>query len=83
MRGALLLEEARNTTTQREVFVRRAIQQFRKAVTLDPANTDAVYNLELALKLLRRAGAEPGGAGEGRAPLPAPGAGAATTGSGF
>ena len=83
MRGALLLEEARNTTTQRQVFVRRAIQQFRKAVILDPANTDAVYNLELALKLLRRGGAEPGGAGEGRAPLPSPGAGAATTGSGF
>ncbi len=32
MRGALLLEEARNTTTQRQVFVRRAIEQFRKAV---------------------------------------------------
>ena len=83
MRGALLLEEARNTTTQRQVFVRRAIEQFRKAVVLDPANGDAVYNLELALKLLRRAGADPGGGGEGRAPLPAPGAGAATSGAGF
>lgn len=83
MRGALLLEEARNTTTQRQVFVRRAIEQFRKAVILDPANADAVYNLELALKLLRRGGADPGGAGQGRAPLPAAGAGAASTGSGF
>lgn len=83
MRGALLLEEARNTTTQRQVFVRRAIEQFRKAVVLDPSNADAVYNLELALKLLRRGGADPGGAGEGRAPLPSPGAGAATTGTGF
>ncbi|WP_411277160.1 hypothetical protein [Gaiella sp.] len=83
MRGALLLEEARNTTTQRQVFVRRAIEQFRKAVVLDPSNTDAVYNLELALKLLRRGGADPGGGGEGRSPLPSPGAGAATTGTGF
>lgn len=83
MRGALLLEEARNTTTQRQVFVRRAIEQFRKAVVLDPSNADAVYNLELALKLLRRGGADPAGGGEGRAPLPSPGAGAATTGTGF
>jgi len=83
MRGALLLEEARNTTTQRQVFVRRAIEQFHKAVVLDRANADAVYNLELALKLLRRGGADPGGGGEGRAPLPSPGAGAANTGTGF
>ncbi len=83
MRGALLLEEARNTTNQREVFVRRAIEQFQKAATLDPSNDDAVYNLELALKLLRRGGSDPGGGGQGRAPLPSPGAGAATSGSGF
>ena len=83
MRGALLLEEARNTTTQRQVFVRRAIEQFRRAVVLDPSNADAVYNLELALKLLRRGGADPAGGGEGRSPLPSPGAGAATTGTGF
>ena len=83
MRGALLLEEARNTTTQRQVFVRRAIEQFRKAVVLDPSNADAVYNLELALKLLRRSGADPDEAGAGRAPLPAAGAGAATSGTGF
>ena len=83
MRGGLLLEEARNTTTQRQVFVRRAIEQFHKAVVLDPSNGDALYNLELALKLLRRSGTDPGGGGEGRAPLPAPGAGAATSGSGF
>ena len=83
LRGALLLEEARNTTTQRQVFVRRAIEQFHKAVVLDPANRDALYNLELALKLLRRSGTDPGGGGEGRAPLPAPGAGAASSGSGF
>ncbi len=83
MRGALLLEEARNTTTQRQVFVRRAIEQFQKAVAFDPTNADAVYNLELALKLLRRGGADPGGGGQGRAPLPSPGAGAASTGTGF
>lgn len=83
MRGALLLEEARNTTTQRQVFVRRAIEQFRKAALLDPSNRDAIYNLELALKLLRRGGTGSGEGGEGRSPLPAPGAGAATSGGGF
>jgi tetratricopeptide (TPR) repeat protein len=83
MRGALLLEEARNTTTQRQVFVRRAIEQFQKAVALDPSNGDALYDLELALKLLRRSGTDSGGGGEGRAPLPAPGAGAATSGGGY
>lgn len=83
MRGALLLEEARNTPTQRQVFVRRAIEQFRKAIELDPANTDAVYDLELSLKLLRRTGTDSGGGGESRSPLPSPGAGAATSGSGF
>ena len=83
MRGALLLEEARNTPTQRQVFVRRAIEQYRKAIELDPTNADAVYDLELSLKLLRRTGADAGGGGDSRSPLPAPGAGAATSGSGF
>jgi hypothetical protein len=83
MRGGLLLEEARNTPSQREVFVRRAIEQFQLALTLDPSNDDAVHDLELSLKLLRQTGQGEGGEQEGRAPLPAPGAGAATSGGGF
>jgi hypothetical protein len=82
MRGGLLLEEARNTPSQREVFVRRAIEQFQRAITLDPTNDDAVHDLELSLKLLRQTGQ--GGDGEtGRSPLPSSGSGAATTGGGY
>jgi hypothetical protein len=83
MRGGLLLEEARNTPSQREVFVRRAIEQFQLALTLDPSNDDAVHDLELSLKLLRQTGQGDAGETEGRSPLPSPGAGAATSGGGF
>ncbi len=83
MRGGLLLEEARSTPSQREVFVRRAIEQFQQAITLDASNDDAVHDLEVALKLLRQTGQGEGAQTEGRAPLPSPGAGAATSGSGF
>ena len=83
MRGGLLLEEARSTPSQREVFVRRAIEQFQHAITVDPTNDDAVHNLELSLKLLRQTGQGEGGETEGRSPLPSPGAGAATSGGGF
>jgi hypothetical protein len=83
LRGALLLEEARNSPVQRHVFLRRAIEQFQRAAELDPANADAVFDLELALKLLRETGGGAAGAGDRRAPLPSPGAGAASSGSGF
>lgn len=83
MRGGLLLEEARSTPTQRDVFARRAIEQFQQAITLDPMNDDAVHDLELSLKLLRQTGRGESGESEGRAPLPSPGAGAATSGGGF
>lgn len=83
MRGALLLEEARTTPSQREVFVRRAIEQFQRAITLHASNDDAVHNLELSLKLLRQTGQGDAGETEGRAPLPSAGAGAATQGGGF
>lgn len=83
MRGGLMLEEARSTPSQREVFVRRAIEQFQLAIELDRSNDDAVHDLELSLKLLRQTGQGDAGETEGRSPLPAPGAGAATTGRGF
>jgi len=83
LRGAFLLEEARNSPIQRQVFVRRAIEQFKRAATLDASNDDAVFDLELSLKLLRLTGQGPQGQGDTRAPLPSPGAGASTSGSGF
>jgi hypothetical protein len=83
LRGALLLEEARNSPVQRHVFLRRAIEQFQRASELDPRNVDAVFDLELALKLLRETGGGTAGAGDRRAPLPSPGAGSSSSGSGF
>jgi hypothetical protein len=82
-RGALLLEEARNSPAQRDVFVRRAIGEFRRAASADPGNETALYDLELALRLLRRGGNDSGSGQNSRSPLPAPGAGAATSGGGF
>jgi hypothetical protein len=83
LRAALMLEEARNSPTQRQVFVRRAIEFLERAVILDPSNGTAVYDLELALKLLRASGSGVAGSGDTRSPLPSPGAGSATSGSGF
>ena len=83
LRAALMLEEGRSSPTQRQVFVRRAIEQLERAVILDPSNDTAIYDLELALKLLRASGSGVAGSGDTRSPLPAPGAGSATSGSGF
>jgi len=83
LRGAFLLEEARNSPVQRHVFLRRAIEQFHRASQLDPGNADAMYDLELALKLLRVTGGGAAGGGDRRAPLPSPGSGSSTAGSGF
>ena len=83
LRGAFLLEEARNSPVQRHVFLRRAIEQFRRAAELDPGNADAIYDLELALKLLRETGGGTAGGGDRRAPLPSPGSGSSSSGSGF
>ncbi len=83
LRAALMFEEGRNSPTQRQVFVRRAIEQLERAVILDPSNDTAVYDLELALKLLRASGSGVAGSGDTRSPLPSPGAGSATSGSGF
>ncbi len=83
LRGAFLLEEARNSPVQRHVFLRRAIEQFQRAAELDLGNADAVYDLELALKLLRETGGGTAGGGDRRAPLPSPGSGSSSSGSGF
>jgi hypothetical protein len=82
-RGALAVEEARGVAAQRAFFLRRAADHFRRAVTLDRANTDAQYNLELVLRLLGQSGTAQGDGGPGRSSVTAPGAGAATAGSGY
>ena len=81
LRGALALEEARLGAASAPP-IRRAVTHFRRAVELDPANHDAQFNLELALRLLERAGTTSGGSGE-RASTPASGAGSGTSGSGY
>lgn len=80
-RGALALEEARLGSDSAPP-IRRAVSQFRLAVELDPRNDEALYNLELAIRLLARSGTSSGGSGE-RAATPASGAGTATSGSGY
>ena len=79
-----LLGAADVSVADRSTFVARAVEDFRRAVELDPANDDAAFNLELALRLLRevqRQGSanrpQPRGSPGGRA------AGAGTVGSGY
>jgi hypothetical protein len=81
LRGALALEEAR-LGSESTPPIRRALTHFRRAAELDPSNHDAQYNLELALRLLSRAGTTSGGSGE-RASTPASGAGSGSSGSGY
>jgi hypothetical protein len=81
LRGALALEEAR-LGSESTPPIRRALTHFRRAAELDPSNHDAQFNLELALRLLSRAGTTSGGSGE-RASTPASGAGSGSSGSGY
>jgi hypothetical protein len=82
LRGVLALEEARTSQGGSGPPLRRAITQFRRAVTLDRQNDDAKFNLELALQALSASGSGSGGGGE-RTATPASGAGAATSGTGY
>ena len=81
LRGVLALEEARIGTTSTPAL-RRAASHFRRAMGLDPANDDARFNLELALRLLSSTASSSAGSGQ-RAATPASGAGAASSGSGY
>ena len=83
LRGVLALEEARGVELQRSVLLRRAAAGFREAIAIDPDYEDAKFNLELALRLLQRSGAEAGGGGGERTETPASGAGAASSGRGY
>ena len=81
LRGALAVEESRLGAGSAPPL-RRAVTHFRRAVELDPTNPDAIYNLELVLRLLSRSGSSSAGSGE-RAATPASGAGSASAGSGY
>ena len=83
LRGVLALEEARGVQLQQGVLLRRAAVNFRDAIGFDRDFEDAKFNLELALRLLQRSGAESGGGGGGRTETPASGAGAASSGRGY
>jgi hypothetical protein len=54
LRGILALEEARAADQiQAPVSLRRALTELRRAISLDDANEDAKYDLELVLRLIR------------------------------
>jgi hypothetical protein len=53
LRGVLALETARGEPLRAETNLRRALSELRNAIQLDDANTDAKYDLELVMRLLR------------------------------
>jgi hypothetical protein len=84
LRAVLVFEEARFDEGQREEFLRRSLAELRQAITVDPGNADAKYDLELVLSLLAGASEEAAtGSGGRRSDVTGSGAGAASTGSGF
>lgn len=84
LRGAISFEEARATTEEPGIFLRRSLANFEEAIELDPASEDAKFNLELVLRLVvQTQEGEGGGSGGARSDTPASGAGSATSGSGY
>jgi hypothetical protein len=85
LEGALAFEQARNEQTDAQVYLGRSIDAFRRAITLDPSNEAAKYDLELVLTLIRQVQQE--SRGSGRSPRsggqPGQGAGAGSRGGGF
>ena len=67
LRGLLALETARGEPLRAETNLRRALSELRNAIRLDGGNTDAKYDLELVMRLLRTVEEESPGANEGRA----------------
>ena len=84
LRGVMSFEEARGTSEDPSLFLRRALADFKEAMRLDPENEAAKYNLELVLRLIETTEeGEGGGSAGARGDTPASGAGAATGGSGY
>jgi hypothetical protein len=58
--GALGFANAALDPSQATTYLSNAVESFRQAISLDPANADAKYNLELALDRLKTAERESG-----------------------
>ena len=84
MRGLLALETARGEPLRAETNLRRALSELRTAIRLDDGNTDAKYDLELVMRLLRTVEEESPGAQEGAGGgSQGQGAGSSPSSSGF
>jgi hypothetical protein len=59
--GVLGFAMATQDVGQRTTFLNNAITAFRQAIALDPANDDALFNLEYALGQLKGSGEQPAG----------------------
>lgn len=83
--GAIAYSDALSDFTNRAKLIVIASQRFGQAISLDPGNDDAKYNLELTLALGRAQGLQESGGGQNPAPggKGAKGAGAGAPGSGF
>jgi hypothetical protein len=83
--GAIAYSDALSDFTNRAKLIVIASQRFGQAITLDPGNDDAKYNLELTLALGRAQGLQESGGGQNPAPggKGSKGAGAGAPGSGF
>jgi hypothetical protein len=84
LRGLLALETARGEPLRAEVNLRRALTELRTAIRVDGRNTDAKYDLELVMRLLRTVEEESPGSNEGqRGGSEGQGAGSSQSSSGF
>ena len=84
LRGLLALETARGEPLRAETSLRRALTELRTAIKLDDRNTDAKYDLELVMRLLRTVEEEsPGSQGQQRGGSNGQGSGSSPSSSGF
>jgi hypothetical protein len=84
LRGLLALETARGEPLRAETNLRRALTELRSAIRLDDRNTDAKYDLELVMRLLRTVEEEsPGSEEQQRGGSEGQGAGSSPSSSGF
>lgn len=84
LRGVLALETARGEPLRAATNLRRALSELRNAIRLDDGNTDAKYDLELVMRLLRTLQEEsPGSEGGQRGGDEGQGAGSSPGSTGF
>jgi hypothetical protein len=86
LRGILSLESARGEPLRASVHLRRALSELKTAIQLDDANSDAKYDLELVLRLIRvveEANPNSGGDRQQRGGSGNQGAGSSESSSGF